>query len=267
MWPTPATPLWSAAKPTTESSVVWIWPSSCPQEVVYALRQGCHRLRYRYPKEKQVCGRKTAFLQTDRSPIKSHPSVSSLSVTLASLPVRSRFVRALLLLCRLPSVDRMVILTRRIAPDFEDHSTDARATPADCAVLLRGIVLLINEVRLVEISCAPFRLTPCFRLTARLPAWATPASPAASHRPRPRTGRYHSLGKWRRHKSVQHYPRYHVTVFPGSKAHTFVSRPESFCSSAAGVPVSGGNVPKCIGITCFTCNSRQAVAASCGLMV
>ncbi len=44
----------------------------------------------------------------------------------------------------------MVIRTRCIAPDFEDHSTGARATPAYCAVLLRVIVLLVNEVRLVE---------------------------------------------------------------------------------------------------------------------
>ena len=40
LWPTLATPLWPAAKPTTESSVVWIWSSSCPQRGVYAFGQG-----------------------------------------------------------------------------------------------------------------------------------------------------------------------------------------------------------------------------------
>src|SRR5215472_7314848 len=38
--PTLATPLWPAAKPTTESSVVWIWSSSCPPRGVYAFGQG-----------------------------------------------------------------------------------------------------------------------------------------------------------------------------------------------------------------------------------
>lgn len=44
----------------------------------------------------------------------------------------------------------MVILTARVAPDLEDHRTEAVAAPADRTELPRIIVLLVNHVRLVK---------------------------------------------------------------------------------------------------------------------
>jgi hypothetical protein len=51
-------------------------------------------------------------------------------------------------------------------PDLEDHRTETAATPANCTELFRVAIHLVNEVRLVKIFCASFRLTPRLRLTA-----------------------------------------------------------------------------------------------------
>src|SRR5581483_12473888 len=58
---------------------------------------------------------------------------------------------------------------------------------------------------------------------------------------------------------------YQVTVLPGRRSQTLTS----FASSCnwLGRPVSGGNVPKCIGITVGAFNKRHATAASRGLIV
>jgi hypothetical protein len=56
----------------------------------------------------------------------------------------------LLLLGRFPSGDQMVVFAVRITPDFENHGTEARPTPADGTELCRVFVLPVNDIRLVE---------------------------------------------------------------------------------------------------------------------
>ena len=59
-----------------------------------------------------------------------------------------------------------------------------------------------------------------------------------------------------------------VEVSPGLKlAHFDIKVSFSNSRKSVGVPVSAGNVPKCIGITVFTRSNRAAAAASHGPMV
>ena len=44
----------------------------------------------------------------------------------------------------------MVILTIIVPPRFEDHRGKLSPAPADCAELLRIIIFLIDQIRLVE---------------------------------------------------------------------------------------------------------------------
>src|SRR5581483_5278042 len=61
---------------------------------------------------------------------------------------------------------------------------------------------------------------------------------------------------------------YHCTGTPGSSVQTEVpGRSRISSASCSGRPVSGGNVPKCSGITRRTSSIRQARAASRGLIV
>ena len=44
----------------------------------------------------------------------------------------------------------MVVLTRSVVPDLEDHGTKASTAPADRVKLLRIVALPVNQVGLVE---------------------------------------------------------------------------------------------------------------------
>ena len=61
-------------------------------------------------------------------------------------------------------------------------------------------------------------------------------------------------------------PRYSA-VWPGLSSSTSIPDPASISFNCAGVPVSSGNVPQCIGTTCFTPSQRAAIAAVSGPIV
>ena len=44
----------------------------------------------------------------------------------------------------------MVVFASGVIPDFEDDRTQAASAPPDRAILLRIVILLINQVRLVK---------------------------------------------------------------------------------------------------------------------
>src|SRR5712692_8496840 len=70
------------------------------------------------------------------------------------------------------------------------------------------------------------------------------------------------------HRNDQRNPRYHWTGTPGLSVHTWVpGMSRSSSANCSGRPVSGGNVPKCSGITLRAPSIRHASAASRGLMV
>src|SRR5207247_2860949 len=58
-----------------------------------------------------------------------------------------------------------------------------------------------------------------------------------------------------------------LAVSPGFNSSTFTPCGWTSSRSCAGVPVTAGNVPKCIGTTCRTPSSSQALAACSGPIV